>query len=179
MFSSFPYFAPKMFCFLVTRLLVCLRAFIPYLLVNFFPYFGNVLFFLYCLILSRYFFSLPSFASTFGLISSNCIVYFNRSVVFIFSYQHFPVFFYLITFACCRRLLWLIFSVSALTVLKTWFFKDGYVAFFSEMILFVISIFIFLLVLVFVECGLSITIILRLNSVIRTLFLYLESWLTF
>ena len=47
MFSSFPYFAPKLFWFLVVRLLVCLRAFSPYLLVIFFSLFWNVLFYLY------------------------------------------------------------------------------------------------------------------------------------
>ena len=33
MFSSFPYFAPKLFCFLVFWLLVCLRAFSPIIII--------------------------------------------------------------------------------------------------------------------------------------------------
>ena len=36
MFSSFPYFAPKLFCFPCILLFVCLFIFFPYLLVGFF-----------------------------------------------------------------------------------------------------------------------------------------------
>ena len=43
-----------------------------------------------------------------------------------------------------------IFSVSALTVFQSWFFRDGNVVFFSDKILFIIYILIFLVVLVFV-----------------------------
>ena len=34
--SSFPYFAPKLFCFLLIRFLVCFRTFSPNLVVDFF-----------------------------------------------------------------------------------------------------------------------------------------------
>ena len=44
--------------------------------------FWNVLFCLYCLILSSYLFILPSFASTFWFISLRCIVPFDCCVVF-------------------------------------------------------------------------------------------------
>ena len=40
MVSPSPYFALKLFCFLVIRLLVCLREFSPYLEVDFFRCFG-------------------------------------------------------------------------------------------------------------------------------------------
>ena len=72
MFSSFPYFAPKLFCFLVIQLLVCVRAFSSYLLKEFFRSFRML-----CFILPRYLFSLLSFASTFWFISSSCTVCFT------------------------------------------------------------------------------------------------------
>ena len=65
---SFPYFVPKLFGFLVIWLLVGLRVFFPYWLVDFF-------FFILespVLILPRYLFSLPSFTCSFWFISSSC-----------------------------------------------------------------------------------------------------------
>ena len=55
-------FCSKLFTFLVIRLLVCLRAFSPYFLLGFLKLFLNILFCLYCFLLSRHRFSLPSFA---------------------------------------------------------------------------------------------------------------------
>ena len=65
----------------------------PYFLVELFSLFWNILFYLYCLILSRYLFSLPSFVSTFWFISSSCIVCFTCWIAFFFSSQHVPAFF--------------------------------------------------------------------------------------
>ena len=80
-FSSFLYFAPNIFPFIVIRSLVSLRAFSRYLLVGFFSRcFGFVYSVLSCLSI---FFDLLSFASTFWFIFSSCIVYF-RCVVFTF-----------------------------------------------------------------------------------------------
>ena len=96
MFSSLPYFAPKLFCFFIIRLLVCLRAISLCLLVELFSLFWNVLFCLYCFILSQYLFSLPSFASSFWFISSSCFICFT-CVAFFYScpniFQCFPLVF--------------------------------------------------------------------------------------
>ena len=70
------YFAPKLFCFHCIRLLVCLRAISPNLLVEFLLLFWNVMFCLYCFTHSRYLFNVPSFTSNFWLISSSWIVCF-------------------------------------------------------------------------------------------------------
>ena len=107
-FSLFPYFAPKLFCFLFIRLL-CLRTFSTYLLIEFVLFVlecpGNVLFCLECVILSRYLFSLPYFACTFWLIFSSCNFCFTY-VAFFFSSQHILAFsLCLIIFACCHKLL--------------------------------------------------------------------------
>ena len=111
MFSSLPYFAPKLFCFLVTRLLMS-SCILDLLASRIFSLFWNVFFCLYRFILSRYLFSLSSFASTFWFISSSCIVYFACYVAFLFSSKHIPAFFLcLIIFTCCRRFL---FCVSSL-----------------------------------------------------------------
>ena len=67
-FVPFPYFAPKLFCLLVIRLLVCLHAFSSYLLLLFWIalfFFFFFFFCQYCFILSQYLFSLSSFASIF------------------------------------------------------------------------------------------------------------------
>ena len=62
----------------------------------------SVLFCLYCFILSLYL----SFPSTFWFTSSSCIICFTSCVVFFFSSQNVPMFyFYLILFACCPRFL--------------------------------------------------------------------------
>ena len=66
--SSFPYFAPNLFCFLIIRLLICIGAFTPYFLIEFFSLFWNVLFCFYCFILSRYLFSFHSFVSNFVIV---------------------------------------------------------------------------------------------------------------
>ena len=90
-----PIFCSEIVCFLVIRLLVCLRTFSLYLLVEFiyFLLFWKFLFCLYCFILSRYLFSLPSFASTFLFISSDCILVL---LVLLFSFR--PKMFQLSTF---------------------------------------------------------------------------------
>ena len=75
MFSSFPYFVPKLFCFLVIQLLVCCQALTHYLQVESFPLFWNFLFgqyfFLSCLDIFLVFLLSPVPSS---LISSSCIV---------------------------------------------------------------------------------------------------------
>ena len=90
-YSSFPYLAPKLFCFLVIRLLVCFRAFSSYLLVEFFSVAVEcpVLFVLFYHVSVSFY--LPSFASTFWINSSGCIVCF-ACVVFLSS-RYDPAFF--------------------------------------------------------------------------------------
>ena len=66
-------------------MLVCPRAFSPYLMIEYLFIFWNVLFCLYCFILSRYPFSVPSLASILWFISPCCIVCFNYWVTFFFS----------------------------------------------------------------------------------------------
>ena len=83
MFTSFPYFAPKLFCFFIIRLLVCIGAFTPDFLVEFF-WFKNVPFCLYCFILSRYLFSFL-LVSVSGLLPR--VVSFVLIVVFLFSFR--------------------------------------------------------------------------------------------
>ena len=73
MIFPFPYFTAKSFYLVRIWLLVWLRPFFPYLWVEFFSLFWKVLFCLYCLVLSWYLFSLPSFASIFSIVSSNFI----------------------------------------------------------------------------------------------------------
>ena len=74
--SPFPYFAPKSRCLPCIWLLVCLRPFFPYLLLEF-SFVVLVLFCLYCLALSRYLFSFPSLLSTILFISSSSNFCFN------------------------------------------------------------------------------------------------------
>ena len=107
MLSSFSYFTSKLFCFLVIRLLWCIRAFSPLVAGRiFFPLFWDVPFCLYYLILFWYLFSLPSFASTFRFISSSCIVCSICCVAFFFSCCQVPLFYLiLISFACYSSLL--------------------------------------------------------------------------
>ena len=105
MISTFTYFVPKLFCFPCIRLLVYLRVFSPYLLVEFSIVVLECPVCLYCLILSRYLFSLPSFTSTFWCIASSCIVCSNR-VALLFLSQHILAFFFCLRiFVCCRSFL--------------------------------------------------------------------------
>ena len=92
LFTSFLYFTPKLFCFLVIWLLVCLRSFTTYFLEYLFFIVLECPVLLHCFILSPYVFSLPSVSKTFWLISSCCIVYFSCVALF-FSSQHVPVLF--------------------------------------------------------------------------------------
>ena len=73
MIYSFRYFAPKLFCFLTSG---CCYAFThsPQSSWPNFVLVWEYFVFLHCLILCWYIFSLPSFASTFLLILSSCIV---------------------------------------------------------------------------------------------------------
>ena len=104
-FSWLPYFAPKLFCFLRIRLLICFLAISPYIRLDIFIVLEcpvlSVLFYAY----HRYLFNLPSFAKTFWLISSCYIVIFSCGS-FSFLSQHVPAFFLcFIIFACCNRFL--------------------------------------------------------------------------
>ena len=49
-----------------------------------------------------------------------------------------------------------VFSIYALTVFQSWFLSDGNLVFFSDIILFNISVFISSFVLMLVLCGVSI-----------------------
>ena len=115
MIFPFPYFAPKSSCLSCIQLLIWLRPFSHKLLIEYFSLFWNVLFRLYCLVLSRYLFSLPSFASIFlvGLLklffSSSCLSFSNSSV-------HFLMFRFSIL-ACCRGLFICDSSLSSYPVL--------------------------------------------------------------
>ena len=106
MFSRFLYFEPKLFC------TFCWYVFehSPFIAGRIiFHCFGMCsFFFLYCLIQSPYLFSLPSFASNFRYISSNCIVCFNCCFDFSFSPKHIPFLF-----------LWLV-CFFVLFILPTW-----------------------------------------------------------
>ena len=94
MFSSFPYFPPKLFCFLVIWLLVCLHALSSGLLVEF-SFF--VLEYLVCI---------PVFLLTLVPSDLSRDVFFHCCVDFLFQSQHISAFFlYLRIFACCRRFL--------------------------------------------------------------------------
>ena len=104
MFPLFPDFPPKVFSFLVIRLLVCLCASSPNMLIELifhcFP-FLSVIFF----ILSRYLFSIPSSTSTFWFISSSCIFCFI-CIAFLYLSKPIPAFFLcFIIFVSYRRLL--------------------------------------------------------------------------
>ena len=105
MFFLFPYFTPKLFCFLCIRLLVCIWKFSNYFLVefSFFILECPVFFFLHHLTMSRYLPRLPLFPNTFCLISS-CMVGHFCPFVFIFASQHIPsCFSFLSTFSCYRN----------------------------------------------------------------------------
>ena len=102
MFSSFRYFTPKSFRFVVIPLLLCAGTFIPYLqtVCFFFFIFLECSVCLNCFILFRYLFSLPSFVSIFWLISLSCMV---LLVELLFSFRpNIKSFSALLIFACCR-----------------------------------------------------------------------------
>ena len=80
---------------------------------NFLTVFWNILFYLYCLVLSRYLFSLPSFASTFWLISLSCI--FHSSCHASSASSEYIFFLYFSIFTCCRSFLICDFNLSSHT----------------------------------------------------------------
>ena len=63
----------------------------------------NVLFCLYCFVLSQYRFSFLSFACSFWFISSSCIVCVNCCVAIVFSFQHLSAFYLCLSIFACRR----------------------------------------------------------------------------
>ena len=70
---------------------------------NFLSLFWNVLFYLFCLTLSPFLWSFPSFANIFWFISSNLIVRLDCYFVLVFWSQYIlACFFFHSTFACCR-----------------------------------------------------------------------------
>ena len=72
---------------------------------NFLLFFPNILFYLYCLTLSRYLFSLHSFVNIFWFISSSCIIRLVCCFVLVFSSEHIlACYSFLNIFACCRKL---------------------------------------------------------------------------
>ena len=58
------------------------------MLVELFSLFWNILFWLYCLTLSRYLLSLPSFVNIFWFISSGCITWLICRLILMFSFQY-------------------------------------------------------------------------------------------
>ena len=98
----FPYFTPKLFCFLCIRLLVSSRVFPTYLSVELSFLFWKALFCLYCLAQSQYLLLLPSFANIFRFISLSRIVRLVYCFILVFSYQSILAYFsFLNAFACC------------------------------------------------------------------------------
>ena len=84
--SPFQYFASKLFGVLVIRLLLYVSAFTLFLQIEF-SFVVLECLYLYCFILFRCHFSLPSFFSTFCFIYSNCIICFTCWVAF-FLFVH-------------------------------------------------------------------------------------------
>ena len=74
--------APRLFCFIIIRLLFCLCGFTMYILIAFYLLFSNIPSSLYCFILSWYLFNLSSFVSTFWFIFSSCIFCFTSVASF-------------------------------------------------------------------------------------------------
>ena len=90
----YPYFASKLYCFLVIRLLVRFPVVSLYLLVDFLFDVLGMSYFVYIIwFCPRYLFHLPSFSRTFWFIFSSCTFSFNYCVVFLFAPQHVPAFF--------------------------------------------------------------------------------------
>ena len=89
-----------------------------YLVVEFFSFFWNVMFYLDCFTLSRYLFNLPSFTSTFWIISSSYIqTNFASALISLFNSVKFFV------EICVKDSF--IFLISVLIVLQLWFLGDG------------------------------------------------------
>ena len=170
LWSMFPYFTPKLFCFPRIRLWVCLRTFLPYFLVEF----SFVVF--ECLVLSALF-DLSSFANTLWFIFTSCIIC-TYHVALLFPSNHIRAFFFwhrlldrhrsfLISVSslnshpgfehmfiflvmggsgyfvqiCVNNLF--IFSIFTLTIFQPWFTIEGNVVFFSDIIFFIDFTFIF------------------------------------
>ena len=112
MLSSFPYFALKLYCFLVIRLLVCVCIFFPYLLIEFFfRCFGKSCF--VCIIWSCLDILFVFLLSPLPSAIFPRIVCFNCCVAFSFSSQHIPgIFPSLIFFVCCHRFFYLCFQFN-------------------------------------------------------------------
>ena len=104
-FSWLPYFTPKLFSFLCTLFLVCLRAISPYLFVEFSfvvlecPVFSVFFFYLF----SIYFWSPPLHELT-GLFPRSALL-FVLILLFFFLSQHVPPFFFCFIILCFRRFL--------------------------------------------------------------------------
>ena len=92
MFVAFPYFTPKLFCFLCIWLPVYLPTF-PTLQIIFSLYFWNVLFCVIVWSCLGIFLCLPSFANTFRFITSSFIVSFTCCLAYLFLFQHISEFF--------------------------------------------------------------------------------------
>ena len=116
MISPFLYFVPKSFCLLCIRV----HTFSPY----FFWLFQMILFCLYCLVLSRYLFSLLSFTSTFWFISLSC-TFCCSCDAFSSLFQHLILFFCLIIFVCCCRCLFCVSNMNSHPGLVILFFRKN------------------------------------------------------
>ena len=96
------YFTQKFFFFLCNLLLVCPHAVYTSL---FLSLFWKVLFYLYCLTLFRYFWSLPSFINIFCFISLCWFLRLVWYVILIISFHHIlKCFSFFSIFSCCRNL---------------------------------------------------------------------------
>ena len=113
MFSSLPFFAAILFCFLVIRLLVCFHRFSPYLLGIYSRCFRMS--YIVCIVLSSLGIFLTFLLSpvTFWAISLSCIVFFTCVVFSFFSSKHVPVFSFWWFFASCRRFLFCVCSLTS------------------------------------------------------------------
>ena len=204
MIFPFTYLAQKSSCLFRIQLLVCHRPFTPYFRI-FFRCFGTSCFFMYCLVLSRYLFSLPSFAIIFCLVSSS-FIFRSSCRSFLVSPECILIFYFSI-FACCHRFLIFdsilssllsfdflsvvfrgtpillqtnfapayiesfnsemsffgvsvnksfTFSVSDLTFFQTWFLREDNVIFFLDIILLMISTFVFVFRVSVCVCGFAV-----------------------
>ena len=123
MFFLFPYFTPKLLCFLCIRFFVCPRAYSTYLWVEFSFVILECPVCLYCLTLSRYTLSILSFANIFWFISSCYVVRLTYCFVLDFSSQHILVFFPPLVFSLVVTVLLAV--LLALFPMKVLYFCSG------------------------------------------------------
>ena len=119
LFSWLPYFTPKLFSFSCIWLLVCFCVISPNLEVEF-SFVVLECSTLYCFTLCLYLFNVPSFASTFWFISSNCIVIFFCLAFFFLSQLVSAFFLCFIIFAYFRSFIYLFPVEFPIQILIFW-----------------------------------------------------------